>query len=69
MEIENLKKLEEKVYTLVKNLEIYKKENKKLKDELKDLKSENSMNSNEKEEIKKRVTTLIELIDSIENEN
>lgn len=69
MEIENLKKLEEKVYALVKNLEIYQKENKKLKAELKDLKSEHSMNSNEKEEIKNRVTSLIELIDSIENEN
>ncbi len=69
MNIEDLDKLEDKVKSLVSNVEILKKENNALKEKLKELRSESSVNNTEKDEIKKKVKSLIKLIESIENES
>lgn len=66
MELNDLNQLEEKVKTLVLNLKLVKDENKNLQRDLELLKSQSSVNSQERLEIKKKVETLIELIDSIE---
>jgi septation ring formation regulator EzrA len=66
MELDELNKLEEKVKTLVDNLKRLKEENQHLKLELQHVKKESSIKNDERIEIKKRVTTLIKLIDSLE---
>ena len=69
MDMDSLNKLEEKIKGLVKSLEFLKDENMKLKSTLQTLENEKSFNSSEKEAIKKKVSSLIDLIDSIKNEN
>jgi FtsZ-binding cell division protein ZapB len=66
MDIEEFNKLEEKVNNLVNSLKVIKNENKKLKLELSELKKGASQLDIERDEIRKKVTSLIELIDSIE---
>lgn len=69
MDIEDLNKLEDKVKNLVSNLEITRKENNTLKERLNELRSESSVNNSEKDQIRKKVKSLIKLIESIENES
>ncbi len=69
MDMESLNKLEEKIKSLVDTLEFLKKENSELKHSLGELEKEKKLSSSEKEEIKNRVSSLINLIDSIKNEN
>ncbi len=69
MDIEDLNKLEDKVKSLVNNLETVKNENKALKEKLMELRSESSVSNTEKDQIKKKVKSLIKLIESIENES
>ncbi len=69
MNIEDLDKLEDKVKSLVNNLETIRKENNTLKERLSDLRSESSVNNSEKDQIRKKVKSLIKLIESIENES
>ncbi len=66
MEFNDLNQLEEKVKNLVVNLKLVRDENKSLQKELELLKTQYSSNNQERLEIKKKVETLIELIDSIE---
>jgi len=66
MELDELNQLEEKVRNLVNTLKLLKNENKNLQLQLEQLKKESSGKNEERLEIKKKVTTLIELIDSIE---
>lgn len=66
MELEELNKLEEKVKNLVDNSKRLKEENADLKMQLQQLKKDSSVKNEERLEIKKKVTTLIALIDSIE---
>ena len=66
MELVELNNLEEKIKNLVDNLKRLKEENEKLKMQVEQFKKESSLKSEERAEIKKKVTTLIELIDSIE---
>ncbi|MCP5105972.1 MAG: hypothetical protein GY950_21475 [bacterium] len=68
MDIEELNKLEEKVNNMVNQLKLLKDENKKLKSDIAKFSKESSVNTEERNRIKKKVTTLIELIDSIEKE-
>jgi septation ring formation regulator EzrA len=68
MELDELNKLEEKVKNLVDNLKRFKDDNEKLKLELEQLHKETSINSEERTRIRKKVTTLIELIDSFDKE-
>ncbi|MFC2145953.1 cell division protein ZapB [Acidobacteriota bacterium] len=66
MELEELNKLEEKVKNLVDNSKRLKEENENLKMQLQQIKKDSSVKNEERLEIKKKVTTLIALIDSIE---
>ncbi len=68
MNIEELDKLEEKVKDMVNKLKVIKDENMKLTAEIEDLKKETTLNSNERNQVKQKVATLIELIDSLEQE-
>ncbi|MCP4146500.1 MAG: hypothetical protein GY757_02005 [bacterium] len=67
MNIEELNKLEEKVNNMVNSLKLLKNENEKLQLEIDELKNESSLNAEERTQIKDKVSTLIQLIDSIEN--
>ena len=67
MELDEFNKLEEKVKYLVENLKHLKVENENLKEELTKLKKESSLKNEERSEIRKKVTTLIQLIDSLES--
>lgn len=66
MEIDEFIKLEEKVTKIVDRLKLLKEENRKLKLEMEKLRKVSSVNDAERTEIKKKVSALIELIDSIE---
>lgn len=68
MNIEELDKLEGKIYDMVNRLKGLKDENMKLSAEIEELKKETSLNSHERDQVKQKVTTLIELIDSLELE-
>lgn len=66
MELEELNKLEEKVKTLVDRSKQLKAENENLKMQMEQLKKDSSVKNEERLEIKKKVTTLIAMIDSLE---
>lgn len=66
MELDELNKLEEKVRHLVNNLVQLKSENEKLKVELVQSQKESSLKNEERLEIKKKVSALIDIIDAIE---
>ncbi len=66
MEIEEFSKLEEKINKMINHTKSIKNENKKLKGEIEELKKDLSMNNNERLEIKKKVTTLIDLLDNLD---
>jgi len=66
MEIDEFLKLEEKVKKIVGSVKLLKEDNSKLKLEIEKLRKVSSGNDAERAEIKKKVTALIELIDSIE---
>lgn len=68
MQLEELNKLEGKVKNLVDNLKQFKEENTRLKQELEQTKKHSSMQNEERVEIKKKVSTLIQLIDSLEKD-
>jgi len=68
MNIEELDKLEGKVNDMVNKLKLLKDENKKLTTEIEDLKKETTLNSDERNQVKRKVSALIELIDSLEQE-
>ncbi|MCX6580547.1 MAG: cell division protein ZapB [Candidatus Aminicenantes bacterium] len=68
MNIEELDKLEGKVNDMVNKLKLLKDENKKLTTEIEDLKKETTLNSDERNQVKRKVAALIELIDSLEQE-
>ncbi len=66
MEIEGFGKLEEKINNLVKAIKLLKDENKRLKLTIEKTKEESSHISSERSEIKKKISSLIDLIDSVE---
>jgi len=66
MELEELNKLEEKVKNLVERSKLLKEENENLKIQIQQLKKDSTVKNEERSEIKKKVTTLIALIDSLE---
>jgi len=66
MEIEGFSKLEEKINNLVKAIKLLKDENKILKLTIEKTKEESSHINSERSEIKKKITSLIDLIDSVE---
>ena len=66
MSLKDFDKLEEKISRLVNGLKMLREENQKMKKELQAIKQDSSQRDGEKNEIKKKVTALIELLDSIE---
>jgi FtsZ-binding cell division protein ZapB len=66
MSLKDFDKLEEKISRLVHNLKTLKDENQKMKKELQTIKQDSSQRDGEKNEIKKKIAALIELVDSIE---
>ncbi len=66
MEIEGFGKLEEKINNLVKAIKLLKDENKRLKLTIEKTKEESSHINSERSEIKKKISSLIDLIDSVE---
>ena len=66
MELDDFNRLEEKIRDLVNTLKLLKSENNNLNEQLEQLKKESSLKNDERLEIRKKVTTLIELIDAVE---
>ena len=66
MEINEFNKLEEKINGVVSHLKQLKEENKQLKSQIEKLKLSANLGDEEREDVKKKVNSLIELIDSLE---
>ena len=66
MDMEEFNKLEEKITNLVKNLKTLKDENSKLKSQLTQFKQGATELDKERTEIKTKVQSLIDMIDSLE---
>jgi FtsZ-binding cell division protein ZapB len=66
MSLKDFDKLEEKIGRMVNGLKALREENQKLKKELQAIRQDSSQRDGEKNEIKKKITALIELVDSIE---
>jgi len=66
MSLKDFDKLEEKISRLVNGLKTLRDENQKLKKELQMIRQDSSQRDGEKNEIKKKIAALIELVDSIE---
>ena len=66
MSLKDFDKLEEKISRMVNGLKTLREENQKLKKELQAIRQDSSQRDGEKNEIKKKITALIELVDSIE---
>lgn len=66
MNLKDFDKLEEKISRMVNSLKTLRDENQKMKKELQSIKQDSSQRDGEKNEIKKKIAALIELVDSIE---
>jgi FtsZ-binding cell division protein ZapB len=66
MSLKDFDKLEEKISRLVNGLKTLKEENQKMKKELQTIRQDSSLRDGEKNEIKKKISALIQLVDSIE---
>ena len=66
MSLKDFDKLEEKISRMVNGLKTLRDENQKLKKELQTIRQDSSHRDGEKNEIKKKIAALIELVDSIE---
>jgi regulator of replication initiation timing len=58
-------KLEEKITRMIAGMKALKDENQKLKKELQEIKHDSSQRDSEKSEIRKKIASLIDLVDSI----
>ncbi len=58
-------KLEEKINRLIAGMKSLREENQKLKKELQDIQRDSSQREGEKSEIRKKIASLISLVDSI----
>ena len=65
MSIKEFDKLEEKITRLIAGMKALKDENQKLKKELQEIKHDSSQRDSEKSEIRKKIASLIDLVDSI----
>ena len=65
MSFKEFDKLEEKITRLISGLKALREENQKLKKELQEVKRDSSQREGEKSEIRKKIASLIELVDSI----
>jgi len=60
-------KLEERIARLVQNMRALREENQKLKQQMTEIKQSTSQRDSEKTEIKKKITALLELVDSADD--
>jgi len=58
-------KLEEKINRLISGMKALRDENQKLKKELQEIKHDSSQRDSEKSEVRKKIASLIELVDSL----
>ena len=58
-------KLEEKINRLIAGMKALRDENQKLKKELQEIKHDSSQRDGEKSEIRKKIASLIDLVDSL----
>jgi len=65
MSFKEFDKLEEKINRLIAALKTLREENQKLKKELQEIKHDSSQRDSEKSEIRKKIASLIDLVDSI----
>jgi len=65
MSFKEFDKLEEKINRLIAGLKALRDENQKLKKELQEIKHDSSQRDSEKSEIRKKIASLIDLVDSI----
>ncbi|HUU04470.1 MAG TPA: cell division protein ZapB [Patescibacteria group bacterium] len=65
MSFKEFDKLEEKINRLITGLKVLRDENQKLKKELQGFKHDSSQRDSEKSEIRKKIASLIDLVDSI----
>ncbi len=65
MSIKEFDKLEEKITRLITGMKALRDENQKLKKELQEIKHDSSQRDSEKSEIRKKIASLIDLVDSI----
>jgi FtsZ-binding cell division protein ZapB len=65
MSFKEFDKLEEKINRLIAGLKALREENQKLKKELQEIKHDSSQRDGEKSEIRKKIASLIDLVDSI----
>jgi FtsZ-binding cell division protein ZapB len=65
MSMKEFDKLEEKITRLVASVKQLKDENQALKKDLSELQSDSSQYTQERNELKKKVTALLELVDAI----
>jgi len=66
MSLKEFDKLAEKIGGLVQNMRLLKEENQRLQKELQEMERTMSSKDGERNEIKKKISTLLELVDSIE---
>jgi FtsZ-binding cell division protein ZapB len=65
MSFKEFDKLEEKINRLIAGMKALRDENQKLKKELQEIKHDSSQRDGEKSEIRKKIASLIDLVDSI----
>jgi FtsZ-binding cell division protein ZapB len=65
MSFKEFDKLEEKINRLIAGMKALRDENQKLKKELQEIKHDSSQREGEKGEIRKKIASLIDLVDSI----
>ena len=65
MSFKEFDKLEEKINRLIAGMKALRDENQKLKKELQEFKHDSSQRDSEKGEIRKKIASLIDLVDSI----
>jgi FtsZ-binding cell division protein ZapB len=65
MSFKEFDKLEEKINRLISGMKALRDENQKLKKELQEIKHDSSQRDNEKSEVRKKIASLIDLVDSL----
>jgi len=65
MSFKEFDKLEEKINRLISGMKALRDENQKLKKELQEIKHDSSQREGEKSEVRKKIASLIDLVDSL----
>ena len=65
MSFKEFDKLEEKINRLITGMKALRDENQKLKKELQEFKHDSSQRDSEKNEVRKKIASLIDLVDSL----